>query len=95
MDPNSLNSYPATAAQAKAFTASTSLSLPGGVANGNMTPPSENDGSSSVGGTQSSGYQAAQSQANGAGVTPTTPAATPAAGQPNGPIQSGIVPTLQ
>ncbi|EFX01427.1 RNA polymerase 1 and 3 transcription factor complex component [Grosmannia clavigera kw1407] len=39
---DSLNSHPATAAQARAFTAPTSLSFPGGT--DTMTPPSEKDG---------------------------------------------------
>lgn len=60
----SLTTHPSTAQQAKAFTAPTSLSYPGGA--GDLTPPSsEKDG---------------QQQNNGNGVTPATPAATPGAG---------------
>lgn len=87
----SLNAHPSTALQAKAFTAPTSLSYPGGA--GDLTPPSENDGR-----LQANGF-AGQSQkpgenamVEGNGVTPSTPAATPGAA-PTG--VSGIVPTLQ
>lgn len=78
-----LNSHPTTAAQAKAFTAPSSLSFPGG--HTDMSPPSsEKDGSQ-----QATSQQ--PGSANGNGVTPATPAATPAAGAG----VSGIVPTLQ
>lgn len=59
---DSLNSHPSTAAQAKAFTAPTSLSLPGGT--GNLVQPApQYNGANAV---------------NGNVVAPTTPAATPA-----------------
>ena len=75
---DSLTTHPATAAQAKVFTAPGSLSFPGGA--GDLTPPSsEKD------------VQQNQNGANGNGVMPATPAATP--GAVNG--VSGIVPTLQ
>jgi len=84
--------HPATAAQARDFTAST-LSYPGGA--GHLTPPSsEKDGQTQQGrngmvnGQAQGGNAAAQA---GNGVTPATPAATPGAGQG----VSGIVPTLQ
>lgn len=78
-----IQTHPANAAQAKAFTAPGSLSFPG--ASNELTPPSTNpDGSQRM---APNGQQAA----NGNGVTPATPAATPAASQ--GP--SGITPTLQ
>ena len=84
-----------TAQQAQAFTAPTSLSFPGGT--GNLTPPSEKDGSSQASGQMNgqngyvNGQQKGADAANGNGVTPSTPAATPGAGQG----VSGIVPTLQ
>ncbi|PSK55934.1 TATA-box-binding protein [Elsinoe australis] len=82
-------SHPATAQQAKAFTAPASLSFPGGA--GELTPPSsEKDGQHQ----QTNGYNGygnGQNASQGTGVTPTTPAATP--GAPQG--TSGIVPTLQ
>jgi transcription initiation factor TFIID TATA-box-binding protein len=78
-----IQTHPANAAQAKAFTAPGSLSFPG--ASNELTPPLANgDGSQRM---APNGQQAA----NGNGVTPATPAATPAASQ--GP--SGITPTLQ
>lgn len=93
----SLNSHPLTALQAKAFTAPTSLSYPGGA--GDLTPPSENDGRGIHGQTNGmNGYANGQHKGGNAthegnGVTPTTPAATPGAIQMMG--VSGIVPTLQ
>lgn len=88
-----ITTHPMTAQQAQAFTAPTSLSFPGGT--GNLTPPSEKDGSSQANG-QMNGANGQQPQkgtdaSNGNGVTPSTPAATPVAGQG----ASGIVPTLQ
>lgn len=86
--------HPANPQQAKDFTASNSLSYPGGA--GHLTPPSsEKDGQSQ----QTNGRNVVNGQANGGnavqptgnGVTPATPAATPGAGQG----VSGIVPTLQ
>ena len=63
------------------------------------TPPSDKDGSSQANGRgQVAGAQVQQQKVvdaavtNGNGVTPTTPAATPAAGQS---VTAGIVPTLQ
>lgn len=85
---DSLTTHPSTAAQAKAFTAPSSLSFPGGLPQdgaGNITPNSEKDGQ-----TQSQAV-VAQGQAGANGVTPATPAATPGAG----PGVSGIVPQLQ
>ena len=81
-----LNSHPVTAQQAKSFISPTSLSMPGGA--GDLTPPSEQDG------TQPNGMNGALGSgehANGTGVIPSTPAATP--GAVTG--ASGIVPALQ
>ena len=89
---DTLHSHPATAQQATAFTSPASLSFPGGI-----TPPSEKDGNSQANG-QANGVNGQQhkgadaSATNGNGVTPTTPAATPAAGQS---VTAGIIPTLQ
>ncbi len=96
---DSLTTHPSTALQAKAFTAPTSLSYPGGA--GDLTPPSEKDGSSqpngmangSMNGMQKGGANAAGND-QGTGVTPTTPATTPGAATTTGGV-SGIVPTLQ
>ena len=81
-----IQTHPSTALQAKAFTAPGSLSFPGGA--GDITPPSTDkiNGQGMVNGTQ----QGSQ-PANGTGVTPATPAATPAATQGG----SGLTPTLQ
>ena len=94
---DSLTTHPSTALQAKAFTAPTSLSYPGGA--GDLTPPSEKDGSNQANGIspQQNGLMGGQKQAGnatakGTGVTPTTPAATPGAATTGA---SGIVPTLQ
>lgn len=91
----SLATHPANAEQARAFTAPSSLSFPGGA--GDLTPPSsEKDGhhltgasgaNASLSGQQPGGSSSAAAN----GVTPTTPAATPGAVQG----VSGIVPTLQ
>ncbi|KAI9725288.1 MAG: TATA-box-binding protein [Chrysothrix sp. TS-e1954] len=91
---DSLTSHPSTAQQAKAFTAPGSLSFPSG--SHEITPPSsEKEGSQAtdghVNGQQPSGGNAT---AMGNGVTPATPAATPAAAA-QGQGVSGIVPTLQ
>lgn len=82
---DSLTTHPSTAQQATAFTSPASLSFPGGA--GELTPPSEKDGNPQANGT-SGAYQSGQQQQkgvdaplNGNGVTPTTPAATPGAGQ--------------
>jgi len=80
---DSLTTHPSTALQASAFTAPGSLSFPNGTV-GLSTPPSEKDGH-----IQNGKQDGSASAANG--VTPATPAATPAAGQG----VSGIVPTLQ
>ena len=83
MESGHVITHPATAQQAKAFTAPASLSFPGGA--GELTPPSsEKDGHPQTNGFGQNGLQ-------GTGVTPTTPAATPVGGQG----VSGIVPTLQ
>lgn len=79
-----IQTHPSNAAQAKAFTAPGSLSFPGAVTH-ELTPPASNG--DAVQRPVSNGDEAA----NGNGVTPATPAATPAATQ--GP--SGITPTLQ
>jgi transcription initiation factor TFIID TATA-box-binding protein len=79
----SIQTHPSNAAQAKAFTAPGSLSFPG--APNELTPPGANGDNSQK--LVPHGQQAA----NGNGVTPATPAATPVANQ--GP--SGITPTLQ
>lgn len=85
MDP--IQTHPSNAAQAKAFTAPGSLSFPGG--HGELTPPNEvNSQKLVVNGVPQSGAQAP----NGTGVTPATPAATPAATTQGG---SGLIPTLQ
>ena len=95
---DSLQTHPTTAAQAKAFTAPTSLSYPGGT--GEMTPPSEKDGlahggqANGVNGTVNGQVIKQGDMASGSGAAP-TPAATPQAVS-NGPTGvSGIVPTLQ
>ncbi|KAG8427527.1 TATA-binding protein (TBP) [Metarhizium acridum] len=78
-----IQTHPSNAAQAKAFTAPGSLSFPG--ATNELTPPASN------GDAMQRPAANGQSAANGNGVTPATPAATPSATQ--GP--SGITPTLQ
>jgi len=92
---DTLTTHPSTVQQAQAFTSPASLSFPGGA--GELTPPSEKDGNPQANG-QANGANGQQQQkgvdassAVGNGVTPTTPAATPGAGQ----SASGIVPTLQ
>ena len=92
----SLTTHPSTALQAKAFTAPTSLSYPGGA--GDLTPLSDKDGSSqpngaahsngAVNGQHTSGLHGGAGNA----VAPSTPAATPGNAQTGA---SGIVPTLQ
>jgi transcription initiation factor TFIID TATA-box-binding protein len=79
-----IQTHPSNAAQAKAFTAPGSLSFPGG--NHELTPPGGNGDNA-----QKPAPNGQQQPAPGNGVTPATPAATPAANQ--GP--SGITPTLQ
>lgn len=78
-----IQTHPSNAAQAKAFTAPGSLSFPGAT---NEIPVPSGKGET---GQRPMGN--GQQVANGNGVTPATPAATPAATQ--GP--SGITPTLQ
>lgn len=86
-----IQTHPATAAQAKAFTAPGSLSFPGGA--GEFTPPPTE--AEKANGQQryvnGGGVQQAGQAANGTGVTPATPASTPAATQGG----SGLTPTLQ
>ncbi|KJX96384.1 transcription initiation factor TFIID/TATA-box-binding protein [Zymoseptoria brevis] len=83
-------SHPQNAAEAKQFAAPQSLSFPG--AQGHLTPPNESQQASKNGmNGQQQGGNAVQS-AQGNGVTPATPAATP--GQAGTGV-SGIVPTLQ
>lgn len=77
-----IQTHPANAAQAKAFTAPGSLSFPGGAHE--LTPPAAEGDKRAANGQPNGG-------ANGAGVTPATPAATPAATQSG----SGLTPTLQ
>lgn len=78
----SLQSHPMNALEAKAFTAPTSLSFPGGAAHLNQD-------AAAPAGYQEQGQEGGA--ANGNVVTPATPAATP--GGATG--VSGIVPTLQ
>ncbi|KAF7558796.1 hypothetical protein G7046_g5345 [Stylonectria norvegica] len=77
-----IQTHPSSAAQAKAFTAPGSLSFPGAATE--LPPPQ-------AGVVNQQPSPTGQQAANGNGVTPATPAATPAANQ--GP--SGITPTLQ
>ncbi|KAI9673116.1 MAG: TATA-box-binding protein [Caeruleum heppii] len=95
---DTLQTHPATAQQAKAFTSPSSLSFPGGA--GDLTPPSsEKDGNSiqngAVNKTSMNGVPngVPNGQQAGDAVAPATPAATPGATHDAGP--SGIVPTLQ
>lgn len=81
--------HPNTAAEAKQFAAPGSLSFPG--AAGHLTPPSSDAGQPSKNGSSGQQQQGGNA-AQGNGVTPATPAATP--GQANTGV-SGIVPTLQ
>lgn len=90
-----LTTHPSTAQQATAFTSPASLSFPGGA--GELTPPSEKDGNSQAKG-ESGAYQNGQQQqkgvdasSNGNGVTPTTPAATPGAGQGVSGLGKGLM----
>jgi len=79
-----LTTHPKNAQQARAFTSPSSLSFPGGA--GDLTPPASVKEVQGVNGQQVGG-----NAANGNGVTPATPAATPGATSGS----SGIVPTLQ
>jgi transcription initiation factor TFIID TATA-box-binding protein len=90
----SLATHPANAEQARAFTAPSSLSFPGGA--GDLTPPSSEKDGQHLGGSGTNGNMNGQqpggsTSAAANGVTPATPAATPGAVQG----VSGIVPTLQ
>jgi len=88
---DSLTTHPSNALQAKAFTAPTSLSYPGGA--GDLTPPSEKDGNIQANGNLNGAGKAGVNAGNdGTGVAPTTPATTPGAATQG---VSGIVPTLQ
>lgn len=81
-----IQTHPTSAAQAKAFTAPGSLSFPGAA---HELPPVVPGAQAPVNGPvpPANGQQGA----NGTGVTPATPAATPAATQGG----SGLTPTLQ
>ncbi|CAK7271564.1 TATA-binding protein (TBP) [Sporothrix epigloea] len=81
---DSLNSHPSTAAQARAFTAPSSLSFPGG-ADTMQTLPSEKDGNAPNGAAKAGSATPAPGTATG----PAAAAAAQAVGV------SGIVPTLQ
>ena len=81
---DAIQTHPSNSAQAKALTAPGSLSFPGGA---NELPAAQGNGVA-TNGVKQQGVQSA----NGTGVTPPTPAATPVAGS-TGP--SGITPTLQ
>ncbi|KAK1477682.1 transcription factor TFIID [Colletotrichum cuscutae] len=81
-----IQTHPTSAAQAKAFTAPGSLSFPGGA---HELPPQANGDKAAVNGQIP--VPNGQQPANGTGVTPATPAATPAATQGG----SGLTPTLQ
>ena len=82
-----IQTHPSNAAQAKAFTAPGSLSFPTG--HSELTPP--NDGLNGQQRPGVNGGQAGSQALNGTGVTPATPAATPAATTGG----SGLTPTLQ
>lgn len=90
---DSLTTHPSNAQQARAFTATSSLSFPGGA--GDLTPPnSEKEAlAQGVNAQQVNGQQAGNAP-NGTGVTPASPA-TPAATPGATTGSSGIVPTLQ
>lgn len=79
--------HPTNAAEAKQFTAPSSLSFPG--AAGHLTPPSSDAGQPTKNGANG---QQGGNAVQGNGVTPATPATTP--GQATTGV-SGIVPTLQ
>ena len=95
---SSLTTHPANAEQARAFTAPSSLSFPGGA--GDLTPPSDKDGhnlsaTSGANGNTNRKEFGANTSAPANGVHPATPVATPGAVAGAGPGVSGIVPTLQ
>lgn len=87
----SLNTHPSNAEQARAFTAPSSLSFPGGA--GDLTPPSDREGLN-IAGAQGANGKKDNTATPANGVNPATPVATPGAGA-TGPGVSGIVPTLQ
>lgn len=92
---DSLTTHPSNAQQARAFTATSSLSFPGGA--GDLTPPnSEKEAMAQgvQGGNGMNGQQAGGNAMHGTGVTPASPA-TPAATPGATTGSSGIVPTLQ
>lgn len=95
---DSLTTHPSNAQQARAFTATSSLSFPGGA--GDLTPPnSEKEAMAqgaqgAQGGNGINGQQAGGNAMHGTGVTPASPA-TPAATPSATTGSSGIVPTLQ
>jgi transcription initiation factor TFIID TATA-box-binding protein len=86
---DSLTTHPSNAQQARAFTATSSLSFPGGA--GDLTPPNSEKEILAQGGN---GIQAGGNAMHGTGVTPASPA-TPAATPGATTGSSGIVPTLQ
>jgi len=92
---DSLTTHPSNAQQARAFTSPASLSFPGGAGDATTPPSSEKDGVMAMGSQGANGVMNGQQHggqaANGNGVMPATPAATPGANAPG----SGIVPTLQ
>jgi transcription initiation factor TFIID TATA-box-binding protein len=90
---DSLTTHPSNAQQARAFTATSSLSFPGGA--GDLTPPnSEKEALAQGVNAQQVNGQPAGNAPNGTGVTPASPA-TPAATPGATTGSSGIVPTLQ
>jgi transcription initiation factor TFIID TATA-box-binding protein len=85
---DSLTTHPSNAQQARAFTATSSLSFPGGA--GDLTPPNSEKEAMA----QGVNSQQVGNAPNGNGVTPASPA-TPAATPTATTGSSGIVPTLQ
>lgn len=89
---DSLTTHPSNAQQARAFTATSSLSFPGGA--GDLTPPISEKEAMAQGANNMNGQQAGGNAVGGTGVTPASPA-TPAATPGATTGSSGIVPTLQ
>jgi transcription initiation factor TFIID TATA-box-binding protein len=96
---DSLTTHPSNAQQARAFTATSSLSFPGGA--GDLTPPNSEKEAMAQGAQGGNGMNVQQAGGNargnamsGNGVTPASPA-TPAATPGATTGSSGIVPTLQ
>lgn len=89
---DSLTTHPSNAQQARAFTATSSLSFPGGA--GDLTPPNSEKEAMAQSGNGMNGQQVGGNAMNGTGVTPASPA-TPAATPGATTGSSGIVPTLQ